>query len=552
MSCLPLLARTTAGRLAHHPHDRGGFPVRRIGSVTEVLMAGEGIEVNRDVMRGRPIPVAARALVREMTDRRAYRSLAARVKYPVAAMLISQTILTFGATAVLARALGPEGFGQYALVLTITGIFQLIAAFPVESGIPKFLAEARQHVGQERVSCPAASDTSPECPRSPVSAYYAAGLWSRIAASVIALAFCAAAARPLTAAYHATALSGPVILAALSLCLLTPLSAYFMACIQGMEQPRRWSTGNLLTAVVVFPCLLIGSIGIDRWGLPGLMTCIAAGWLLAVVISGSLARRSLGFLWPSGEARRELRQLVPFLLPISIVPLAGFGARTIMKLLVASRWGSTPLGHFEIALSLLGHLAVVYQACNIVLLPEWARLYTVARQRGPHQDGSSRHHRQEADELLTSLAHARGVLIGIAIAYGAVLVLGGQWVVPAIFGRDQAGAVPVVRVIGLVMPVMISGWVASTTNVVSNRTGNIGKANIIWFSVGVPLSAILIPAFGALGAALSWLAAYLVFAWYYVSRARPFFHEVGSWAGPASMSARAIPLRHAEMEETGA
>jgi len=107
----------------------------------------------RSLMRGRPLHLAARALIREMTDHRAYQGLAARVRYPVAAMLISQTVLTFGATAVLARFLGPRGFGQYALVLTITGIFQLIAAFPVESGIPKFLAETRgAPAGRERVS----------------------------------------------------------------------------------------------------------------------------------------------------------------------------------------------------------------------------------------------------------------------------------------------------------------------------------------------------------------------------------------------------------------
>jgi len=227
------------------------------------------------------------------------------------------------------------------------------------------------------------------------------------------------------------------------------------------------------------------------------------------------------------------------------VPLAGFGARTIMKLLVASKWGATSLGYFEISLSLLGHLAVVYQACNIVLLPEWARLYAAARQ-GAHPGGAA-----EASELLTSLARARGVLLGIAVVYGAALVFGGQWVVPAIFGRDQAGAVPVVRVIGLVMPVMIAGWVASITNVVSNRTRNIGWANVVWFSVGVPLSLLLIPALGALGAAFSWLGAYLVFAWYYISRARPFYHEVEGWAARVGIAAApAIPTL-AETEETG-
>ena len=493
-------------------------------------------------MRGRPLHLATLSLIREMTDHRAYQSLAARVRYPVAAMLISQTILTFGATAVLARSLGPQGFGQYALVLTITGIFQLIAAFPVESGIPKFLAETRGDGLDAQTSGQPASRR--------VRPYYVAGLWCRLVASAIALMLCAFGARPLAAAYHVSPLGLPVILAAISLCFLTPLSSYFMSCIQGMEQPLRWSTGNLLTAGAVFPFLLIGGLRFATWGLPGLMVSIAVGWLIAVGITGWLARRSLGFLWPRGDAGAQLRQLVPFLLPISIVPLAGFGARTIMKLLVASKWGATSLGYFEISLSLLGHLAVVYQACNIILLPEWARLYAAARPGGglAMQAGGA----AEAAELLRSLARARGVLLGIAAVYGAALVFGGQWVVPAVFGREQAGAVPVVRVIGLAMPVMIAGWVASTTNVVSDRTRNIGWANVVWFSVGVPLSLLLIPAFGALGAALSWLGAYLVFAWYYISRARPFFHEVEAWATRVDASPAAAVRVQADAKETGA
>jgi len=460
----------------------------------------EGIEI-AEKRRGRPIGVAARALVREMTDPAAYLSVAARVKYPVGAMLISQTALTFGATAVLARALGPQGFGEYALALTIAGIFQLVAAFPVESGIPKFLAEARS----------GGAEGEPDG----VRGYYTAGLWCRLGASALALGWCALGAGWLSARFHAPALGGPVLIAAIFLCLLTPLNVFFMACIQGMEQPRRWATGNLLSAAAVFPFLVWGAHGFGRWGQPGLLALIAAGWLCSAIMCGGLARKALGSLWPGASAGPQLRQLVPFLLPMWIVPLAGFGARTIMKLLVAKSSSPVALGHFEIALTLLGHMGVVYQACMIVLLPEWARLYAG----------------REARQLLTSLARARGVLVGVAMVYGAALTLGGQWVVPAIFGREQMGALPAVRVIGVVMPLMISGWVASSTNVVSNRTGNIGKANVIWFSVGVPLSFVLIPPLGALGGALSWLGAYVVFAWYYISRARPFFHKVERWAG---------------------
>jgi O-antigen/teichoic acid export membrane protein len=464
-------------------------------------MSVEGVGTGAERPAQRSVSAAAQALLREIADAGSYRSLAARAKYPVGAMLISQTVLGFGATAVLARALGPRAFGEYALVLTIAGIFQLVAAFPVESGIPKFLAEVR---GQ---------DAGPGPLRGLVRAHYAAGLWCRLGAGLLGLAWCALGAGWLSRLYRAQALQGPVVVAALSLCLLTPLTLYFMSCIQGMEQPRRWATGNLLAAVIVFPPLLLGALNFAKWGQFGLMAWIAAGWLGAALACGWLARGALGFLWPGRAGGQQLRQLLPFLLPIWIVPLAGFGSKTLMKAALAWHWGPVPLGHFEIALTLLGHLAVIYQACMIVLLPEWARLYAS----------------KQATDLLHSLGQARGVLIGAATAYGAVLVLAGQWVVPAIFGPDQAGAVPAVRVIGLVMPVMIGGWVASATNVISNRTGNIGKANLIWFAIGVPLGLALIPRLSALGAGLAWLGAYLVFTWYYVTRARPFFREVEGW-----------------------
>jgi O-antigen/teichoic acid export membrane protein len=131
------------------------------------------------------------------------------------------------------------------------------------------------------------------------------------------------------------------------------------------------------------------------------------------------------------------------------------------------------------------------------------------------------------------------VLLGIAFSYGGLLVVTGQWVVPGVFGADQAGAVPAARVMGFIMPIMISGWVASATNVVSDRTRNVGMANVIWFSLVVPLGVVLIPALHALGGALAWAGAYCVFAWFYISRARPFFREVEAWRRE-----QAAPQRH--------
>jgi O-antigen/teichoic acid export membrane protein len=409
-------------------------------------------------------------------------------------MLISQTVLGFGVVAVLSRLLGAEAFGEYAVILTVASVFQLIAAFPVESGIPKFLAEANQQS------------------RSEVKAYYAAGLLTRLAASLLALLVAGALARQLSGLYHIPHLTGAVLFASLYLCLLAPIASYHMACIQGMERPRRWATANVLTSLLIFPLALIGALGFSRWGQGGLMVLLAAGWLLAAAVAALLARGALGFLWSFADWSR-LRLLVMFLLPMWVVPLFGFIARTVVRSWLAVKWGPVPLGQLEIALTLLAHLGTVYQASMIVLLPAWTRRYA----------------RQEGAALLQSYSTARGLLIGVAVVYGATLVFAGQWIVPAIFGREQVGAVPIARIIGLTMPVMIAGWVASTTNVIANRTATIAHANLIWFLLVVAIGLVLIPPLGAMGAALAWLGAYCVFSWFYISRARPFFREVERW-----------------------
>ena len=424
-----------------------------------------------------------------------YRRLAGRVKYPVAALMISQTVLTFALTAVLTRVLGPLAFGEYAVILTAAGIFQLVAAFPVESGLPKFLAETGRQ----------------DLPR--LRAYYSAGLWLRLAAGLAGFAACLPLAGWQGRVYGVPGAAGAIVLAAAGQCLFAPGAGYFLACIQGMERPRRWATANLLNAALVFPLATLGAAAFGRWGQVGLQGAIALGWLACVALSGVLARGALGFLAPGRGGRRQMPGLAWFLLPMWVVPLAGFGALTLVKTALALRWGAVAVGHLEVALSLLRHMGFVYHACMIVLLPEWSRLYAD----------------QQGAELRRSLAEARGVLVGIALGYGALLALGGGWLVPRLFGADQAGAVPTVRVIGLVMPVMIAGWMASATNIVCGRTGNIGKANVIWFSLVVPVSLVLLPRLGALGVALGWLGAYCVFSWYYVSRARPFFGEIEGW-----------------------
>ncbi|MCJ7751344.1 MAG: oligosaccharide flippase family protein [Armatimonadetes bacterium] len=451
--------------------------------------------MNGDRKQRFPLLRAARALLGEATDAAAYRSVAAQVKYPVGAMLAAQTVLTFGLTAVLSRLLGARAFGEYAVILTIAGIFRLFASFSVESGIPKFIAEAR-HEGIEQIK-----------------SYYAAGIWTRLAASFIALLAAGLLGPWLSRLYGVAGMASSVFVASIFLCLLGPLSFFFLSCIQGLERPVQWSTASLVSSLAIFPFAAVGAAGFARWGQLGMLVWIAGGWLLAVIVCAWFARRELGFLWARVDIAR-VRILIPFLFPLWIGGLVSFGAHTILKSYLAVTCGPVPVGQFEIGLTLLFHMGTFHQAFMIVFLPAWARRYAA-------RDGA---------QLLRSFAQVRGVLAGIATAYGLVLALGGHWVVPAVFGPEQAGAIPTVRMMGIVMPLMIVSWVSSVTYVVGNRTGIVGRANLLWFCVVIPTGFLLIPSLGSFGAAVAFLLAYVAFTWYCVTRARPFFREAERWA----------------------
>jgi O-antigen/teichoic acid export membrane protein len=441
------------------------------------------------------LSASAHGLLVEVLNPASYRAVASRVKHTVAAVLVSYTLLSFGLTALLSQLLGSRRFGEYAVVITIAGIFRLLASFSVEAGVPKFIAESSQRDPAE------------------MKAFYAAGLATRVTAGLFALLLASALADWVVRLYGVPHLSSAVIAAALYLCLLSPLASFFLSCIQGREQPRRWSTATLVNAAFVFPAAVVGALGLSRWGLPGLLLCVAVGWAGAAFSSALFARRAMGFTWAPPDWP-HLRVLIPFLAPLWLGDLISQGAHIILKSYMTVKAGPVAVGQFEIALTLLLQVGTLYSAVMIVFLPNWARLYAA----------------EQGAELLDSFSRARGVIIGMASFFGFGLALGGQWLVPLVFGRDQVGAVPAVRVMGLIMPLVFSSWVTLSTFVISNRTSVSARANILWFAIVIPVGIVLIPTLGSLGGSLAFVVGYVAFTSYVVIRARPFFARLHHWA----------------------
>src|SRR5574340_370424 len=224
------------------------------------------------------LPATVRGVFAAALDPTSYRTVASRVKYPVAAVLVPYSLLNLGITAVLSQLLGSERFGEFAVVITIAGIFRLLASFSVESGVAKFIAESGHQSESE------------------MKAYYAAGLTTRLVGGAYSLLLAALLGGWIARRYGVPHLAGAVVAASLYLCLLWPLASFFLACVQGREQPERWATGTLINAALVCPAGVIGAVGIPRWGLTGLLLWMGAGWAAAAIASAIAARRALGFL----------------------------------------------------------------------------------------------------------------------------------------------------------------------------------------------------------------------------------------------------------------
>ncbi len=441
------------------------------------------------------VSASAKRLAIEVLDPAAYRAVASRARHTVAAVLVSYTLLNFGLTAILSQLLGSRRFGDYAVIITVAGIFRLLASFAVESGVPKFIAET--------------GDRDPAAMKS----YYAAGLALRLAAGLFALCLGVSLARWVTRLYHVPELAASVAAAAVYLCLLTPIASFFLGCIQGREQPRRWANATIANAALVFPAALIGAVGLPRWGLTGLLLWMAIGWAAAAVSSAVLARRAMGFTLARPDWA-HVRVLVPFLAPLWLGDLISQGTHIILKSFMAVKAGPVAVGQFEIALTLLFQVSTLYSAVMIVFVPTWARLYVAER----------------GAELLASFSRARATIVGMASFFGLGLALAGQWIVPLVFGPEQAGAVPAARVMGLIMPLIFCSWVTLSTFVISNRTSISARANVLWFAIVVPIGMLLIPVLGSLGGSLAFVAGYLAFTSYVVIRARPFFATLTGWA----------------------
>lgn len=439
--------------------------------------------------RSVPVPVAPSAMP-DSTSR--IRAMLAperilRGVLGVGAMQGVKLVATLVTATLLARAMGPEGYGVFMHVSAI--IF--VAAVPVSAGLPNLLMRetARyEHDGRWDLL---------------------AGLLRRahqfviLASLLIALPVC------LYSVYQAGHSSDPiwaVLAVAVWMIPLLGLSGLRMGLLKGLQLPIAGNAPEFFIRPLFYLVAVLGILWL------GFADPRNAAWVQLASVAASFAagilflRRHRPAALNSAVAAFDMRNWVSTLLPFTLLAAVTTTYLQIGMVLVGWLADDADAGYFAVAVTIATVVYIPLQVASIVAAPQFARA-----------------HKQGDLARLQSVAQdaARLALVA-ALPAAAVFVLAGPWLIETAFGGQFAPAYwpMVILVAGQVLNIL-GGSVGQLLNMTGHE--RISTYTLIAALIlNAVLCAALIPAYGALGAAIANAAAYAVLATVQVIAAKRF------------------------------
>lgn len=262
------------------------------------------------------------------------------------------------------------------------------------------------------------------------------------------------------------------------LVLLNPLVGAYTAALRARRQMRRAAALNvgMLAAQVG---LTLGALGLG-WGIPGAMLANVASSGLQLIVAWALNRRD--GLTDDGSTppmSSLLRAGWPF-------ALAAVLAATQMRMgtALSEAWaGAAAAGMYAAAYRFIEAARLIPQAGFDALLP------TLAAARGDSR-------------LFARQAQRAGVLVGLyGAAFGIGCFLLASWFVPLAFGESFAPAGILLRGMGFaLLPMSLKYW-AGVAWIARGRERRVTWLNGLGLAAQLVYSVVLIPAYGAAGAA---------------------------------------------------
>jgi O-antigen/teichoic acid export membrane protein len=381
-------------------------------------------------------------------------------------------VFTTVLTLYLVRALGPDSYGVFALVLSVGVVVGLVADLGIPPSVARFLAERRGD-------------------RAAVAAILSDALRLKLGTAALAAGGLFAAAGPIADAYGKPALTWPVRGIALSLFAESVLMLYATAFIAlgRIDVNVRVTFFESLAETAASIALVAAGAGAAGAAF-GRAAAYLFGALLAVAAVVRLLGRSAA--QPLGPGSGRTREIARYSLPLFVTNAAYTLYAQVDVIVIGALLGTTAVGLFSGPLRLSVPLAYLGQS--------------VANSVSPRQAGKRREPRSVA-AFQTSL---RWLLVFQALLLAPVIVWADP-IVRLLLGPHYGESVDVLRVLSLFIFLDgLSRLVSTTVNYLGHAVRRIPIV-LAALAINTAIDVVLLPWIGVVGASIGTGVAYSLY-----------------------------------------
>lgn len=369
----------------------------------------------------------------------------------------------------LARSLGADQFGLYALGLTFFSTLAMVVPLGMDSGAIKFISEYRTHHDQAAI----------------VRIIVQAGGITFLTAAFSALCLAGSAAMISESLYHKPE--------------LTTLLIYFAAGI-----PLYAVTGVLLATLqahhTVRPLIIVrylwepvGKFALAAlavwagWGLAGVLGAVLVTLLTSLILTIGLLQSVVSLPLHTSDLYRkdEARRLLTYCLPLGVATLFGVVAHRADMLILGS-WASIhDIGIYQAAFQTAAALALILGALETSLTPFFGQL----------------HAQKDIDGLEQMYQTASKLVLMFTVPIFVFLAVFNEEIL-SLFGQEFSAG-------GALLTILAAGQLLSSAGGSPNNLLLMGGHSrlVMWNTIGVGILslgvfAVMIPYWGVLGAAI--------------------------------------------------
>jgi len=381
-------------------------------------------------------------------------------------------LLHFFQKPIMARYLGPDGFGLFSMAIMIIGIIELIAAFGIDSALVKFVAEYKGKEQKDKVS-------------SLVSSAFITILIIGVITSIALFIFSNIFANifnmpPLSLLLKIYALVFPFSLA----------HAIIISFFNGLREMRYYAFIRLLQASLALTFILaLLMLGL---GVVGAML----GTVFAIFVTMSLAmvimKRFVRFTF--SDYKKNTKMLASFGSRLAGANMIGQIYSSIDTIMIGYFLTSTDVGYYAVAISLSKFFWLVPRAMSTVAYPAISEYW-------------ANNNHQAINKLVDKATKYSACILVFA---GMSVIFFAKGIVTFLFTSDFLPAVLPLSI--LIIGTVIYGIMASIGDIFAS----VGKVNLvlkisaIHAVVSVLLNIALIPIYGVIGAATATAASYVL------------------------------------------